>query len=159
MTLILSCLTHKFAVQASDRQLTYLDGKVAEDASNKATLYCNQAVFAFTGLGSVSRTEKTRDFLRTTLAHHGQPDLQQMLNYLCAEATAKVQQLRLDTPRKTWPHHKRISFVGIGFIGGEHPTDVAGMPPTHDNLFPFFSIASNAQSGVSEEWRRGIGSF
>jgi hypothetical protein len=52
MTLILTCLTKDFLVQASDRRLTRtVGGKVEldDDDSNKALIYSNHFVFAYTG--------------------------------------------------------------------------------------------------------------
>src|SRR2546423_1303587 len=50
MTMILTCLTKDYVVQASDRRISYLDGKTpSEDQSNKALVYGNHFVFAYTG--------------------------------------------------------------------------------------------------------------
>lgn len=56
MTLILTCLTKDFVVQASDRRLTATIGnrvEVIEDHSNKALIYSNHFAFAYTGLAKL----------------------------------------------------------------------------------------------------------
>jgi hypothetical protein len=54
VTLILTCVTDRLIVQASDRYLTWKDGTVADDASNKAIFYCGHMVFAYTGLSEIN---------------------------------------------------------------------------------------------------------
>ena len=50
MTIILTCLMKDFIVQASDRRFSYPDrSKPPEDHNNKALIYSNHFVFAFTG--------------------------------------------------------------------------------------------------------------
>ncbi len=59
MTMILTCLANDYIVQASDRRLSTGVGKkvqVVEDHSNKALIYSNNFVFAYTGLSRLSFT-------------------------------------------------------------------------------------------------------
>src|SRR6266480_5297368 len=59
MTVILTCLTNEYVVQASDRQLSVIDekGRVRPTShdSNKALTYKNQISFAYTGLADLPK--------------------------------------------------------------------------------------------------------
>jgi hypothetical protein len=55
MTLILTCLIRDAVVQVSDRRLVYRDGSLADDFSNKATVYCGHITFAYAGLAQLGR--------------------------------------------------------------------------------------------------------
>jgi hypothetical protein len=68
VTLLLTCVTPRFVVQASDRRLMYLDGSAPEEIANKATMLCRFAAFAHTGLARCSITEPTDELLLRCLA-------------------------------------------------------------------------------------------
>lgn len=68
LTLLLTCVTQRFTVQASDRRLTKLDGTLAEERANRATLLAYYGSFAYTGLAVSSRTETTDEMLLRALA-------------------------------------------------------------------------------------------
>ena len=56
MTMILTCLTKDFVIQSSDRRIsTIKDNKVqwCDDQSNKALVYKNQFVLAYTGQAKI----------------------------------------------------------------------------------------------------------
>ncbi len=59
MTVILTCLTNEYVVQASDRQLSTIDDKgrvtPTNNASNKALTYKNQFAFAYTELAELPK--------------------------------------------------------------------------------------------------------
>jgi hypothetical protein len=60
----LTCLTRDFIVQASDRRLLYQQGKKIarkEDDCNKALMYENYAVFAYTGLATLSNQKVAQE--------------------------------------------------------------------------------------------------
>lgn len=71
MTMILTCLTKDFIVQASDRRLTYRQGRKTlfkEDDRNKALIYDNHTVFAYTGLATLSNQKFAIDWAAELLA-------------------------------------------------------------------------------------------
>lgn len=151
MTLLLTCVTHGFVVQASDRRLTLTNGTIHEELANKATLLGNHAVFAYTGLAKCSISEPTDVLLLRSLAKPGVPILQQLVN-LGEEAGRSIRNLSLVGVRPSdrgWV--RRTSFVGGGFFGLHQP-ERFGRRPSIDNLHPSIAIVSNAQ-GLSEEWR------
>lgn len=151
MTLLLTCVTHRFAVQASDRRLTGMKGQLVEELANKATLLCNFASFAYTGLAWSSRLERTDQLLMRSLA---EPKLRipALVENLRVEATRAIRQVPLDmlTPRQKLIV-RRTSFVGCGFVGLRNPA-AFGREPTPDELHPFLGVVSNAQN-LSETWR------
>ena len=71
MTLVLGCITPNFAIQVSDRRLTWLDasrrGTIADDGRNKVVLFCNRIAFGYTGLAQIG-TAHTDEWLLNTIA-------------------------------------------------------------------------------------------
>jgi len=65
MTLLISCMTPDFVIQASDRRLTFTDGTVADDEANKATVFCGHWMIAYTGLAEVGPPAPPRNRPRT----------------------------------------------------------------------------------------------
>lgn len=151
MTLLLTCVTHRFAVQASDRRLTNTRGQPVEELANKATLLCNFASFAYTGLAQASRLERTDQLMMRSLAKSG-VKVPALVENLRVEATGAIRQLPLPslTPSQKLKV-RRTSFVGCGFIGMRNPA-AFGREPTLDELHPFIAVVSNAQD-LSEAWR------
>lgn len=106
MTLVLSYLTPDFVVQVSDRRLTWSNGSVADDSSNKATVYCGRMAFAYTGLAQI-KTHKTDEWLTMLLARaKSMPEAMKMLK---DEATAHFRGIS-ETPRQ-----RRHAFVAVGW--------------------------------------------
>jgi hypothetical protein len=151
MTLLLTCITDGFAVQVSDRLLTYPNGEVAEELANKATLVCNFAASAYTGLARCSAVQATDRLLMRSLSAPGTP-ISELIETLRVEATKALRQLPL--PNLT-PQQRRVvrrtSFVGCGFVGMRNPA-AFGKQPTPDELHPFMAVVSNAQD-LTEVWR------
>ena len=54
MTLVLTLVTPEYVLQVSDRQLSYLDGSVAESNRNKVVVWPPNLLFSFTGLGHIA---------------------------------------------------------------------------------------------------------
>ncbi len=116
MTMILTCLTKNFIVQASDRRLTFKEGKqvkVAEDHSNKALIYSTHSVFAYTGLAHVdypsaidwaAQQLSEKENLKDAAIHLGNRAYELMnsdhIRSLCAGAPESI---------------KGLAFVGAGF--------------------------------------------
>jgi len=68
MTLILSCLTHEYAIQVSDKRISNrADGSVVDDARNKGVQFCNQMVFGYSGPATIG-TKQTDVWLTETLS-------------------------------------------------------------------------------------------
>jgi hypothetical protein len=149
VTLLLTCITPRFVVQASDRRLTLPGGGVYEEIANKATMLCKHAVFAYTGLARCSVREKTDELLLRCLAQV-QP-INTVLAGLATEAARGIRNLPLpslsaDRRRVV----RRTSFVGAGYLAVRTPGQ-RGRPSVAD-LRPFLAVVSNAQD-LREEWR------
>jgi hypothetical protein len=150
VTLLLTCVTHRFVVQASDRRLTLINGDIHEEIANKALLLGNHATFAYTGLSKCSITESTDLLLLRSLAEPA-PIIQQLGN-LGKNAGRSIRHLPLPGVRPSDRGRvRRTSFVGGGFFGLHHP-ELFGRRPSVDNLHPSIAVVSNAQ-GISERWR------
>jgi hypothetical protein len=150
VTLLLTCVTDRFVVQASDRLLTHTDGSVAEEKANKATMLGNHATFAYTGLSRCSVAENTDALLARCFSRYDK-SFDRQLAYLAKEAARSIRNLSLPgVPPSERRVVRRTSFVGGGYLGIKK-FRVNKMPSLND-LHPFLAVVSNAQ-GVTEEWR------
>jgi hypothetical protein len=113
MTIILTCLTKEFIVQASDRRFSYPDrSKLPEDHNNKALIYSNHFVFSFTGLARLkgksaidwaAQQLSERDNLEDSVIHLGNQASDLMNHYYSSFR----------------PESKMLAFVGAGFANIE----------------------------------------
>jgi len=150
VTLLLTCVTQQFSVQASDRRLTWPNGTVAEELANKATLLCNFASFAYTGLSRASRTEPMDELVMRSLSLE-KARVPALVENLRRNATRAVHQLPLPGTATEKFVLRRTSIVGAGFVGMRNPQALR-LKPTEDELHPFLAVVSNAQ-GIDEVWR------
>jgi hypothetical protein len=113
MTLILSCATAKYVVQVSDRRLTWTRGpnagRVADDRSNKAVVFCDRMSFAYTGLAEIGGI-KTYDWIGKTIADPTSNTVSGACRKLETAATAAFRGLRAA------PEDKRHAFCGVGWV-------------------------------------------
>ena len=145
MTLILTCLTQDFTVQASDRRLTAtIDNRVEliEDQSNKALIYSNHFAFAYTGLAKLpvisaidwaGQQLSEKESIGAAILHLGNR-ASELVNseqfrkfYLCYPARVK-----------------RLAFVGAGFA----PLEIDGK----QRLVPLRAVISNFFRSEDEAW-------
>lgn len=103
MTLVLSIATPKFAVQVSDRRLTWTDAmggiRIADDEANKQTVFHNRMVFAYTGLARIA--EKSTDvWLAHTLAESPSDSLSDAVQHLRDRATEAFKIINLPSVLK-----------------------------------------------------------
>lgn len=150
MTLLLTCVTDQFVVQASDRLLTSTTGTSVDEKANKATVLGNHATFAYTGLTRCSAAESTDALLARCLARHEQ-SFDRLLGYLAREAARSIRNLRLPgVPPSDRRAVRRTSFAGGGYVAEKNSR--LNKMPSLDELHPFLAVISNAQ-GITEEWR------
>src|ERR1035437_3482998 len=133
MTLIISCLTHDFAVQASDRRVTPIEGTDIEDRANKALFIGWNASFSYTGLATLDglRTDEwiCRRFKDSS------PDLEiawSSIRKLAENAVRSVPFPRR-IPTADRDVVRRLALIHCGFArfsGGSH-------------LTPFLTVISN----------------
>jgi len=117
MTLILNSLTDSYALQVSDRRLTFLggpkSGQIMDDDRNKAVVWNGTLAFAYTGIASVD-DESTDIWLARTLINAvkiGVPsELPPILSYVGDAATKAFSRLT-KLYGKTYLH----AFVGVGW--------------------------------------------
>lgn len=134
MTLIVSCLTQAFAVQASDRRITVIDNSGIEDRANKALFLGWNTAWAYTGLATLDgiRTDDwiCRRFQDSTM------NLAEMWRMLASEAEKAVRSTPF--PKGMPPHERdearRLAFVGCGF---------ARLSKNTERLSPFLTVISN----------------
>lgn len=117
MTIILTCLTNEYVIQASDRQLSTRDekGRVKPTTqhSNKALTYRYQFSFAYTGLSELPNLKSGQtaiDWAAERLQEGKSLDeAVENLRYRIADL------MRTNPMRKLEPHEQRLAFVGAGF--------------------------------------------
>jgi hypothetical protein len=120
MTMILTCLTKNFIVQASDRRISSIkDNKVQwiDDQSNKAVVYKNQFVFAYTGQAKIPIRKNGQHIYISTIdwaAEHLSKgkNLDDAVDNLKYRATELMNSNQV---RKLPGYKRRIAFVGAGF--------------------------------------------
>jgi hypothetical protein len=146
VTLILTLVTDRFIVQASDRRVTYGDGRVGE-VMNKAVVISTTACAAYTGLAFLDGKMPTDLFLMSAIDDafaSGTP----VFDRLAHDAERAVR-LNRSLP-KTEPERSQIartSFVVAAFVP---VLDVDG----HESgrRAPVLTIVSNAQFDLGESW-------
>jgi hypothetical protein len=122
MTLILTCATPQFALQVSDRRVTWVRGPhaghLADDARNKALVIGGHLAFAYTGLAEIG-VERTDDWLLGSLEGIQRLDIRTVSERIAAQASGAFATLPLS------PAEKRHAFVGVGWMAhGTPPRDL-----------------------------------
>jgi hypothetical protein len=121
MTVILTCLTNEYVVQASDRQLSERDekGRVTpvSQNSNKALTYKNQFSFAYTGLAELPLLKSGKKGRQTAIEWATErlaegKNLDEAVDHLKHRVTDLMNSNQL---RKLPAHKRRLAFVGAGF--------------------------------------------
>jgi hypothetical protein len=114
MTLVLSCVTPDFVVQASDRRLTRSDGRLADDEANKATVFCGHWMIAYTGLAELGPAVPPGNRPRTdvwlaTLLSDPKLSAKDGFDRVATAAEQELQGVRLPMEQK------RHTFVCVGW--------------------------------------------
>ena len=125
MTLILSCLTERYAIQVSDRRITGPDGTLIDDYENKATQYGNLMAFAFSGCAYIGG-RRTHVWLMNALA--STQSLLQAVNQVATRATEEFKKIPPTAP------FRQLAIVGVGWSNNSDDSD----------LLPTFVTISNA---------------
>ena len=112
MTLILSCVTDEYVIQASDRRLTDEKGRIFEDKENKVVDWSGQILFGYTGLARVIK--KPMDcWLAEALLNDAKSQyvtITEILDKVTRKATATFKFLKVD---RKW---KRMTIAGVGWV-------------------------------------------
>lgn len=124
MTMILTCLANDYIVQASDRRLSYWDGKkvvITNNDSNKALIYKNQFVFAYTGLADLSVEKNRKDAHQSAIDWTAQrlsagKNLEDAVYHLQYRLTELMNSNRM---RKLPESKRRLALMGAGFDESE----------------------------------------
>ncbi len=112
MTLVLCCATPTFFLQASDRQLTYPNGRIADDARNKAVFATGRNVWAYTGIARIGAPLRpTDEWLVDVLA---KADSAQDANRRVREEAARAVR-RVDGPAR-FTRQQRQGLRRLAFI-------------------------------------------
>ncbi len=108
MTLVLSCATQDYLVQACDRRLITNRGDLVDDNANKAVLFTNRLAFSYTGLANIG-SERTDLWLTKTLAALPTGSLSDAIRAVRSKATEAFKHISLPSGLK------RHAFVGAGW--------------------------------------------
>ena len=128
MTLILNAVVGDYIVQVSDRRLTK-NGKLEDDETNKAVLFCNRFCFSYTGLAHIGMVPTDR-WLTQALVNSKTGSISTAINSLAVQATQAFSQMVQSRALK------RQAFVGAGWA----------LLPNERFLSPIFCSVSNAHT-------------
>lgn len=130
MTLILSLATPDFVVQVSDRKLTWPDGSLAEDHSNKSVLFKNTMAFSYTGPSRICG--KPTDMWLSDVLCGCSPtqSLMDTWSQIKRQATADMARTPLSIEQKL------TAFVGVGYA--QQRRDDAALFPVICRISNFF---------------------
>ncbi len=127
MTLILTCATREYVIQASDRRVCFADGTIKDDDQGKAIFYCGRIAIAYTGVADIEGD--TARWLAGLLAKA--PDIETGLDAIGAATAAyfKQKQLRIEhtVVATGWAKRRGEPPEGMPFIAassntyGEYP--------------------------------------
>lgn len=133
MTLVLSALTSRHVYQVSDKRITSLhNGSVLDDDRVKAVQYCNQMVFAYTGLAELDG-RPFHEWLVDVLGEHWS-SLEEAVKYVADALTQRFSLISLS------PAQKRHAVVGVGWAQLDN----------EEHLSPFQIVISNAMARAGQ---------
>ena len=137
MTLILSCITREYVVQASDRKVTAFDGSWFENQRNKAVFFCGHSAFAYTGLASLAGL-LTEEWLTQELGTA--KALTDGIPHIARQAKAALRRIPFGTSVPTEERNKirRLAFVNVAFM-----LDAGAKEVAPQNLRPVVTVVSN----------------
>lgn len=131
MTLILTLLAREHIVQVADRRLTWPDGRLADDDTNKAVFYCGRVAVAYTGVSQIEG-KCTAEWIGSCMKDHTQ--VEEAMNHVADRAERYFRQI-------DWPDKKlAVVATGWGMHRGELP------------IRRFICVASNFMTD-SWEWQ------
>lgn len=108
MTLIISIATPYFALQVSDRRLTFPNGHIANANAHKTVVFRNELSFSYTGLAEIER-QPTDLWIFDTLREVASSRLPEALEHLRVRAASSMR--RMNIPSK----YKLLAIVGAGY--------------------------------------------
>jgi hypothetical protein len=130
MTHILTFLTHDHIVQVADRRLTWPNGELFDDDTNKAVFYCGRVAVAYSGVYQMEG-KPTAEWIGSCMKDATQTE----------EAMYQVAERAERYLQKTNLKDKRLAVVATGWGTKD------GTPPNRE----FLCVASNFSPG------RGVG--
>ncbi|HSW64022.1 MAG TPA: hypothetical protein VLH56_12060 [Dissulfurispiraceae bacterium] len=134
MTQIIAAITHDFALMATDRRLTFLNGrdarKVADDDTCKLVNLCNISGIAYTGLARISGMP-THEWIAIRLAEHSCGSPAHAASILVESATREI---------STTFYRGQQTFVMAGW----------DLPPGEKHLRAHLRIISNIYNSKGE---------
>jgi hypothetical protein len=133
MTLILSCITEKYAIQVSDRRLTDRDGNLVDDYENKVTQYGNDIAFGFSGAAYIGN-KRTYEWLADVLGSTQEPG--QIFNEIARRATEAFVRIPSSNPMK------RLAIAGVGWGKFTNDSPLVGIYVAISNSFERFEWLS-----------------
>lgn len=131
MTLILTCLAHQHIVQVADRRLTWPNGALYDDDTNKAVFYCGRVAVGYTGLALIEGRD-TAEWIGSCMKDAG--DTEAAMNLVAERAESHL--------RHNSGFDKRLAVVATGW------GTLQGAP----TLRPFICVASNFMTDAWE-WK------
>lgn len=142
MTQILNVVTRDWIYQASDRRLTFLDGRLADEDQNKIVFFEGRLALAFTGLAKI-RSQTSDRWLASTLQRSSSDSLSDALETVRSEATKTF------CAFGTTLRQQRLAFVGVGWTRLSN----------HEQLLPLQCWVSNCHNEQGQPVTTTNGTF
>jgi hypothetical protein len=127
MTVVITVLTEDRVMQASDRRLVWLepDGTIRrhDDSRNKAVLYANRLVFAYTGLAEIGPYRQQTDlWLAHQLASAPEGGQDAVLEALARATTGRLHHGRMRSIPRAQRGHEFVACGWARFTTTSEPT-------------------------------------
>lgn len=147
MTLIISYLTGRYIVQASDRRVTYGDGRVGE-VMNKAVVIGHSGCAAYTGLAFLDGRHPTDEFLMQCVFDSASNN--QVVFDVMSRSASRAVRMNPGLPKEAVHRGEvsRTSFVICSFM----PRAREPQLNKASDRVPVLTVISNAQFDLSESW-------
>ena len=130
MTVVVTCLTHDYIVQAADRRLTNSNGTLYDDDTNKAVFYCGRVAVAYAGPAQIEG-KPTAEWLALQMKDASK--IESAMNQVAQRADYHFKRRK--------GGHRKFIVVATGWA-----TLRGAQPP-----LPYVSVASNFMTD-SWEW-------
>jgi len=145
MTVVITVITQDHVMQACDRRLVWLDAdggtRPRADNSNKAVLFANRMVFAYTGIADIGpHRQKTDLWLSEQLAGTQRESQDGVLDALADATSERLHHGRVQRLPRAWRGHEFAAGGWARFIRSSEPA----------SFRPYLALVTNLRDARGE---------